>query len=247
MSTATADFLSYWSRFTPEAAPFAHPADTDSPYLRGFELSLLPIPFVGNLREAEAVILMLNPGLDAKDIAWEQNPDFRSSLDRNLSQSFPPGSFPLIYMDPAFQQHPGAGYWAKSRGLPGKRDPQKLQSVTQALARRDDASCAAAQAHIARKVAIVQLAPYHSARLTRRAALRELPSARQARAFVHGLVREKSKLVIAVRSVSAWGFTGPLNTGRLVVYDPTLGASASLTTRSEGGRALLEQLSRIAA
>lgn len=245
MSTATTGFLSYWRRFTPTAAPFAHPDDEASPYLEDFELSLLPIPFVGNLLEAEAVILMLNPGLDAEDIAWEQKPHFRSSLERNLSQHFPADSYPHFYMDPAFKQHPGAGYWAKSRGLPGKRDLQKLQSVTRALALRDHVSPAAAQAHIARKVAIVQLAPYHSAKLTRRVALRELPSAKQARAFVDGLVREDSKLVIAARSVSEWGFTKPQNIGRLVVYKPTLGASASLSTTSEGGRALLKHLSPV--
>ena len=247
MSTATASFLRYWSEFTPKEAPFVHPDDVGSPYLVDFKLSLLPIPFVGNLREAECVILMLNPGLDAEDIAWEQKPSFRTALERNLSQSFPVGSYPQFYLDPAFYQHPGAGYWAKSRRNPGKRDLQKLQSLIRALARRDNVTEASAQAHVARKVAIVQLAPYHSAKLTRRDALSNLPSAHQARSFVHGLIRDRSKLVIAARSVSEWGFTSAQNTGRLVVYKPTLGASASLTTGSDGGRAMLEQLSRVAA
>jgi hypothetical protein len=247
MSAATASFLSYWSQFPLKSAPFVHPGDAGSRYLKDFELSLLPIPFVGNLSEAEAIILMLNPGLDTEDIAWEQNPHFHSALVRNLSQSFPAGSFPQFYLDPAFEMHPGAGYWAKSRKIPGKRDLQKLRSVIQALALRDGVSLAAAQAHVARKIAVIQLAPYHSAKLTRRDALTELPSACQARAFVEGVVREKSKLVIAARSVSKWGFTDPLNTGRLVVYKSTHGASASLTTTSEGGRALLAQLSSAAA
>ena len=244
MNTATASFLSYWGQFTPLAAPFAHPEDAGSRYLRDFELSLLPIPFVGNLSEAEAIILMLNPGLDNEDIAWEKKLSFRCALERNLAQSFSADSLPHFYLDPAFQQHPGAGYWAKSRGIPGKRDLQKLRSVIQAVARRDDVSVATAQKHVARKVAIVQLAPYHSARLTRRDVLTKLPSARRARSFVDALIREKSKLVIAARSVSDWGFTSPLNTEHLVVYKPTLGASASLTTASEGGRALLARLSR---
>ncbi len=243
MSTATASFLSYWSKFSPNTTPFVHPDDAGSRYLSDFELSLLPIPFVGNLSEAEAIILMLNPGLDTEDIAWEEKPHFHSALVRNLSQSFPAGSFPNFYLDPEFQRHPGAGYWAKSRGIPGKRDLQKLHSVIEALKRRDGVSLAAAQAHVARKVAIVQLAPYHSGKLKRRNALAELSSARQARIFVQGVVREKSKLVIVVRSGSKWGFAGPLNTRRLVVYKSSLGASAPLTTTSEGGRALLTQLS----
>ena len=247
MSAATASFLGFWSRFTPEAATFVHPDDAGSPYLSDFELSLMPIPFVGHLYEAEAIILMLNPGLDDDDLAWEKKPAFRSALERNLSQSFSPDSYPQFYLDPALRLHPGAGYWAKTRGLAGKRDPQKLRSVIQALARRDSVSEAAAQAHVARKVAIIQLTPYHSARLKRRDALGQLPSARQARAFVQGLIGERSKLVIAARSVSEWGLTGPQNTGRLVVYKPSLGASASLTTKSEGGRALLKHLSSVAA
>lgn len=247
MSSTTASFVSYWSQRAPKTTPFVHPEDAGSQYLADFELSLLPIPFVGNLHEAEAFILMLNPGLDADDVAWEQKAPFRSALERNLSQSFPAGSFPNFYLDPAFGQHPGAGYWAKSRQLPGKRDQQKLRSVIQALARRDGVSEAAAQAHVARKVAVVQLAPYHSTKLSRRDALSALPTARRARAFVEDIVREGSRLVIAARSVSEWGFTGPQNTGRLVVYKPSLGASASLTTASEGGRALIEQLSRVAA
>jgi hypothetical protein len=140
--------------------------------------------------------------------------------------------------------HPGAGYWAKSRSIPGKRDLQKLNSIIQAVARRDGVTFMEAQQHVSRKVSIVQLAPYHSAKLKRRRVLSDLPSARQARDFVERVIREKSKLVIAARSVSEWGFIGPINADHLVVYKPTLGASASLTKSSEGGRALLARLSR---
>lgn len=244
MNTATATFLSFWRKFTPGYAPFVHPEDAASQYLSDFELSLLPIPFIGNLNEAEAVVLMLNPGLDNEDIGWEENPLFRSALEQNLSQSFPVGSFPNFYLNPLFSEHPGAGYWAKSRGLPGKRDPQKLNSIIKAVVCRDGVTFPKAQEHVSRKVAIVQLVPYHSAALRRRQVLAELPSARQARGFVEGLIREKSKLVIAARSVSHWGFIGPINAEHLVVYRPTLGRSASLTTTSEGGRALIARLSR---
>ncbi len=245
MSTATTSFLDYWRKFTPIAAPFVHPSDVGSPFLMDFELSLIPVPFVGDLRTAEVIVLMLNPGLDAQDIEWEQDQFFRHALIRNLAQSFPDRSFPLFYLDPEFHQHAGAGYWSKSRGMSGKRDRQKLRSVIEELSRRDFVSREAAQAHVARKVAIVQMAPYHSAKLTRRTALDALHSSQQARDFIHDLVREKSKLVIAARSVSKWGFSSFQNTEHLVVYPPTLGASASLTVSSDGGRALLKHLSRV--
>jgi hypothetical protein len=247
VTTAVETFLEYWSHFKPSATSFVHPKDAGSSYLADFELSLLPIPFVGNLREAECIILMLNPGLDSEEIAWEKKPEFRHALERNLLQYFPPESYPNIYLDPAFSQHPGAGYWAKSRKLRGKRDSQKLCSVIHALAHRDNVPNHVAQAHVARKVAIVQLVPYHSAKLHRRDALSKLHSAHQARSFVHALIGEGSKLVIAARSVSEWGFAAPQRTGRLVVYKPSLGASASLTCKSEGGLALLQQLSPVTA
>ncbi len=251
MSTATDSFLSYWSRFSPnsdssKSTSFVHPDDansTYSSYLEDFKTSLLPIPFVGNLRESEAVILMLNPGLDSEDERWEKEPHFHSALERNLSQIFPAHCFPNFYLDPDFEKHPGAGYWAKSRRIPGKRDLQKLRSVIDEIAHRDGVSTEVAQAHVARKVAIVQLAPYHSAKLKKRGALTDLPSVCRAREFVKELVRDESKLVIAVRSVSEWGFRGPLSTRRLVVYMPSQGASASLSINSEGGRALLAHLS----
>ncbi len=245
MGSATESFIGYWSQFKPIASPFVHPDDVGSSCLRDFELSLLPIPYFGDLREAEAIILMLNPGLDPEDFTWEKDPEFRSALNQNLLQSFSIDSFPNFYLHPEFQQHPGAGYWSKSRRIKGKRDPKKLQSVIHALANRDKVSLADAQAHVARKVAVVQLAPYHSHKLTRRNALATLPSAIRSRDFVHGLLCEKSKLVIAVRSASEWGFAEPLNTDHLVVYKRSLGASASLTTNSEGGRALLKKLSRV--
>jgi hypothetical protein len=243
MSVATTSFLEYWNQFVSKTSPYVHPEDSGSSFLADFELSLLPIPFVGNLHEAEAIILMLNPGLDSDDIEWEKKPLFHQALVRNLRQVFNADSWPNIYLNPAFRDHPGAGYWSKSRGIKGKRDQQKFWSLIQALSKRDGVSIDAAQAHVARKVAIVQLAPYHSSVLTRREALDSLPSSRRAVAYIQELVREQSKLIIAARSVSKWGFAEPLNSELLVVYKPSLGASASLTMRSDGGQALLNHLS----
>ena len=247
MSEAVETFLKFWGQFEPHGRPYLHPADGNFRNLNDFELSLLPIPFVGNLRESEAVILMLNPGLDAEDVAWEQEPAFHTAVEHNLLQYFPENAFPFFYLDPQFSRHPGAGYWAESRKIRGTRDQQKLRSVIHALAQRDDVCVAAARAHVARKVAVVQLVPYHSAQLERRDVFGNLLSVCQARAFVHGLVREQSKLVIAARSVYEWGFAEPQNSQHLVVYRRALGASASLTIRSEGGRALFARLSPVMA
>ena len=245
MNTAIDAFLQYWRVFTPKGARFVHPEDAGSTHLDDFELTLLPIPFIGDLCNAECVILMLNPGLDDEDSAWEKKSTFRSALEGNLTQSFPIDAHPNFYLDPAFAQHAGAGYWAKSRRLTGRRDSQKLRSVIEAVALRDGVSEAAAQRHVARKVAVLQLCPYHSRVLHRRAALSSLASVTRARSFAHALIREKSKLLIAARSVAEWGLTGPHDTDHLVVYAPAQGASASLTVGSKGGQAMLKRLSRV--
>jgi hypothetical protein len=89
------------------------------------------------------------------------------------------------------------------------------------------------------------LCPYHSANMRRRDLLQRLPSCLQARRLVHALAASGEKLVVATRSVSEWGFTGPVESESLVVYPSSLGISASLSLSSVGGVALLNRISRV--
>jgi len=246
MKSATGTFIEYWGHFRDDAPSLVHPDDAALARQGDFELGLLPLPINGNLAEAEVVILMLNPGLDAEDYEWERNASFRASLIRNLKQNHGPADYPLLYLDPAFTQHPGAGYWSRAR-IPKrpKREQQKLRAVVEGLVKRDGVSIEAAQAHVARKIAIVQLCPYHSTNMHRRDLLKKLPSCGRARALVHALVSSEEKLVVATRSVSEWGFAGPVTSKNLVVYPSSLGISASLSLSSAGGVAILQRLSRV--
>jgi hypothetical protein len=224
--------------------PHVHPDDVPFATQGDFELNLLPLPINGNIKEAECVVLMLNPGLDDEDYEWEGRDDFKSSLIRNLAQSHGPRDYPLVYLDPTFNQHPGAGYWARAR-VPRrpKREQQKLRAVIEAVAARDRVSVEVAQAHVARKVAVIQLCPYHSANMSRRDLLKRMPSCAHARSLVHALAASGEKLVIATRSVAEWGFNGPVEAPSLVVYPSALGISASLSLSSAGGAALLRRIS----
>ncbi len=248
MKSAVDTFLAFWRRFDATIPPFVHPEDQSLATQGDFELSLLPLPVNGNLTEAECVVLMLNPGLDPEDYEWEKTEPFRDSITKNFTQSHTASDYPLLYLNPAFAQHPGAGYWARAR-LPkrAKREQQKLRSVIEAIAARDGVSIATAQAHVSRKVAIVQLCPYHSARMSRRDLLIRLPSCQAARQLVHAVAACGEKLVVATRSVKEWGFTGPVNSKSLVVYPGSLGLSASLSLSSMGGSAILNRISRVSA
>ena len=245
MNSSTQTFVEFWRHFDIGTTPYVHPDDRAWATQGDFELNLLPLPINGNLQEAECIVLMLNPGLDQEDYEWETRPDFRSSLARNLEQTHDSSDHPLLYLDPAFAQHPGAGYWARAR-VPKrpKREQQKLRAVIEAIASRDGVSIEVSQAHVSRKVAVIQLCPYHSANMSRRDLLKRLPSCLQARTLVHALAASGEKLIVATRSVSEWGFAGPVESASLVVYPSSLGISASLSLSSVGGSALLRRISR---
>ena len=235
MTTPVQRFVDYWGQFEPNGPPYIHPADAGLVRQGDFDLQLLPVPVNGDLREAECVVLMLNPGLDEEDHVWEQREDFRAGLLNALAQTHAPDGHPFVYLDPAFERHPGAVYWAGA----------KFKGVIEALASRDGVAIAAAQAHVARNVAVIQLCPYHSVSMRRRALLETLPSSVQARRLAHNLVASGEKLVVAARAVRAWGFDEPVVSEDLVVYKSSQGRSASLSLSTAGGSAIVSRLPRV--
>lgn len=214
----------------------AHAGDSD------LELQLLPVPAIGDILHADVIVLMLNPGLNDMDYAWERNLDYRNAVLRNLHQEFKEDPHPFFYLNPRFSTHPGALYWiGGKRPCSSIRVQQKLRAITLELARQKNVEFAVAQAEVSRRVAVVQQLPYHSHRLRRRGLLRSLPSCTEARLLVNGLVEETDKLVVIARSSAEWGFT-PQVKSNLIVYSPRLGAAASLSLKSLGGQRILKRL-----
>lgn len=243
--SAVAAFVDYWSHCGLAAPPFVHPADAPFVSPEDFAFDLLPMPINGSLAEAEVVILMLNPGLSPEDYEWERNGTFRDGLLRSLLQNHRPADCPFVYLDPGSAMHPGARYWIGGPWSGGGRQQQKLRDVVAALAIRDEVPFRVAQMHVARKMAVLQLCPYHSRTKPRQRLLTQLPSCSQARRLAHALVNSGEKLVVVTRSVGEWGFTGPVESENLIVYPSCLGASAPLTLASTGGAAILRRLSPV--
>jgi hypothetical protein len=198
-------------------------------------LGLLPQPFCGDLRRASVFVLSLNPGLEPPDYYGEYKvPAYRSALLNNLKQeSF--GSIPFFFLDPQYSWHSGFRWWHR-----------KLEGVIGELAKKMKAkkgtsSLAEARAWLGRKLASVELLPYHSASfrarggwLDRRQGLR---SVRLARAFVQQRIRRPGALVIITRGVKHWDLTDGSHGSQVIKFRPGEALGARLTPGSRGGEA----------
>lgn len=253
MSNGIQRFEDFWRRMdlTPRAR-YIHP--DDAPFLcaeehPSLQFQLLPIPLIGNLRTAEAVILMLNSGFGKDDLVWEQaHPTEHASMlavqRANLHQRYFDGAYPFYDFDPRFRNHPGAGYWKGGAQLAvRKRQQAKLSQVAEALACEWSVPVEQAHKHLAHRVAVLEWFPYRSTSFEWRSAFQRVPSCQEALRLVRSLVNDNQKLIVVPRSVDKWGFRGFADgTDNLVVYDGPQGTAASLTLNSAGGKAILQRL-----
>jgi hypothetical protein len=254
------DLIAFWQQCEIKQAPFAHPADVpilransrwieadavdfDS-YIAGprfadphddrLHLSLLPVPYVGDLRKAEIVILLLNPGFGYSDYwAESHGPGFREGLEQNLRQSFEGNEFPFMFLDPKFCWHGGFLWWEK-----------KLREVIREIAARTfDGNYREGLRSLSTKLACVELIPYHSSSFGEHRLIERLPSVRAAREFVRGGLMADAKAnkrtVIVTRQVKSWGVKAGVP--NLVIYEGGHTRGASLGPNSSGGKAILQR------
>ena len=96
---------------------------------------------------------------------------------------------------------------------------------------------------LARRVAILELVPYHSANFGDYRAIIELPSARQALQFARTQLAARATkdraTVIVTRQVEAWGLKEARN---VILYDRSLARGASLGSGSPGHDAILKRI-----
>ncbi len=256
------ELLSAWGLWRPNAAPFVLRADwavLNSPrsakalvvfqsWPRAYKapdfpprdsrlhLGLLPEPYVGNLRRASIYVLGLNPGVGPHDYYGEYEvPAFRRALQANLKQEFGSGRLPFLFLDPRFSWHGGFEWWHG-----------KLAAVIDQLAKEWGIQFASARARLARRIASLELAPYHSKTFRDHGGwLRNLTSVALARAFARGYILPRIKrgeaIAIILRKARFWGL--PKHPG-VIRYTPQQARAAHLTPESPGGRAILKHLLR---
>jgi len=190
-------------------------------------VGLLPIPYIGNLRKASIFILMLNPGLSHGDYFAEfQVPSFRQALLHNLRQEKMSKDYPFLCLDPRFAWDPGFNYWA-----------DKFHSITAALATQKQLSYQDALKHLAKRIACLELVPYHSRTFSAHGLLGQLPSSQAICAFVSRIVVPKAKngraIIISTRGNDMWNLPKHRN---IIVYQGTEVRAAHLGLKSRGGQ-----------
>src|SRR6266849_555603 len=255
------DIVKFWNRLPLGTPPFVHPDDRPILERNGrsfsdtelnfdnfvksdrcgafqdhrFHLSLLPVPYVGNLVKADIFLLLLNSGFDFVDYFGEwRMTNFRKSLEKNLRQDFRRTNFPFLYLNPEFCWHGGFTWWErKFRDVPTRIAKERFHGrYFDAL--RD----------LAHRAAALDPIPYHSISFRQHRMLRLLPSSQHAQNFARNTLASRANkgnaAIIITRQHKEWGMESPASR-TIVTYTGGRTRSASLGHTTPGGKAILAQ------
>lgn len=199
-----------------------------------FFMNLTPQPFLGKILDASVYLLMLNPGFSSLDLYAEENSEaFRQAHLKQLN-----GTTPNVHLDPQFHWTGGFRYWTK-----------KLHWQITELSKRYSLDKSSVLSLLANEIAVLDLIPYHSVSfgLTKKK-IDQFESARLMNAFFRNYVIPRCKrgecVVIVTRSSRFWD--PPKNIENLLIYDGQQARGAYLTESTEGGKAIMAQLEKVA-
>ncbi len=189
------EIVKYWKKFDcVKGAPWIHSDDqnhADELLHKGFELNLLPVPYVGDLTKAKLVFGMLNPGLvEGRELEIEKSSNFIEAMRKNIKQDFHSDPYPFMFLDPKWACHPGYTYWMR-RFRKFLAEISTMYCIDFETARR----------RLSQIFATVELVPYHSARYAGDVD-KKLPSSTVARRTIQNFKSDTS--VIIPRSLRRW-------------------------------------------
>ncbi len=237
--------VQFWNKAPLKTMPFVHPDDFSSirdsvspvssyeDYVAAlkngsldptnFHLSLLPQPYMGDLDGADILVVLLNPGLHASDYTLEaRHPEFRRRMIAVIRQEDRRHPF----LDPDLAWTSGFSWWHR-----------KLWEIARLVAdQKFRGDYGRALDLLARRIAAVELVPYHS---TSFRGSTNYPSARAAREFISDAVALGRQTVIVTRRARDWGAAA---SDKVILYAGGAARGASLSPRSRGGQAILTAL-----
>lgn len=195
------DLVEYWSQCSLDKEPYIHPEDAKYySQLKKYNFTddLIPVPYVGDIRNAKIIIAMINPGLQTGEnceYEFESKPVMQKALRENLYQSMDSNDYPFMYLNPELEFHPGYKYWIS-----------RFKKSIEIYAQKYSCDFKNAQKVFAKNIAILELVPYHS-EVYRGAVHSVLPSSHKAiQAFQ---LLSKIRLVVIPRKHKDWGFAKP--------------------------------------
>jgi len=205
-------------------------------------VGLLPMPYMGDLMRARAVILMLNPGLKPIDYFAEWGVSsldgirelYRNALIENLRQGFrKDNDFPFVLLNPQFSWHSGFIYWEK-----------RFQDIVKLAAEKHSMAYTEGLSWVSRQVAAVELLPYHARTFHfNRKVPDTIPSVQDACSFVKDVLVPKARngdlVLIVARAVKQWRLPRHRS---IIEYTSGEARGASLSLRTKGGKAIARQL-----
>ncbi len=189
--------------------------------------NLLPEPYVGDIKNATIYILLLNPGFSIADYYVESKDDLRQSILNSIKQEFKDEEYPLIWLNPKYLWTPG-GQWTE----------RKLKDlICHVKETNENYSYSDALKHVSKKVAIIQLVPYHSKSFGLGKRMMKMESVNRIKKFVKNDIIKKAEkdkaCIIQTRSISEWNLNlHKDNTKNIIIYDRGQRRSASLSEKS---------------
>ncbi|MCZ0943210.1 MAG: hypothetical protein OXJ53_09150 [Gammaproteobacteria bacterium] len=204
------DLKKFWRECPLDKLPYLHPCDEEAKrhewykggyaeYVnrfknnelsdKAFHLGLLPQPYHGDLANAEVIILLKNPGFDPLDyVAEEQCPKYRDAIRKTIHQEL--GSH--MFLDPKWSWTGGFKWW----------EP-RLREVAQRISENCfNKSYGDALTDLAKKVACLELVPYHSKSCGGTTCLASKSAIRE---FAKKVAEDRERTVVVARAVKDWG------------------------------------------
>jgi hypothetical protein len=252
--------VEFWGKCDLKKPPFIHPYDDDKveserefadrlilnhqtfirstrfgkPKDKDFHLSLLPVPYIGNLDKADIVILLLNPGFGLSDYHTQDDAEHSRLLVKMIQQDFKGNDYPFLSLNPEMAWSGGFMWWEK-----------KLSKVLRTVADKYfEGSYLESLKLLSQRIAAIELVPYHSKVFGARRLIRKMPSALAAQAYIRDVLvpkaRDGNATLIAARQVATLEL--PPGVRNIVQYEPALARGAHLGPSTPGGEAILRAI-----
>lgn len=249
------DLVKYWNKLEITSKELIHPCDVEllknnkkiNCDFEGFisevdnlfdessqlHTGLIPVPYVGNLKNASIYLLMINPGFGPNDYYSEYHCDsFRNELKDNLIQKdMDNKQYPLFYLNPQYCHTGGGQYWLK-----------KFGSIIRKLNKELVLGYENTLKLVAKNVCVLELFPYHSKNFNiSNRIIRDLESTKVIKEYLDKLLKENNKIVLCLRQPKNWGVLEGTN-GNCTTLDSQLRQSASLNVEKDVGKIIYNKL-----